>query len=323
MGKSVSILIVSFNTRDLTLACLESVYAQTSGLDFEVIVVDNASEDGSAEAIGERFPQVQLICAQENLGFGRATNLAARAASGECLLLLNSDTVILDNAVRRVFEFSRENVEAGIFGGRTFFEDGRLNPTSCHGRQSPWSLLCLGTGISAVFRGSKWFDPESLGAWKRDTVREVDAVTGCFLLIRRSLWEALKGFDESFFMYGEDTDLCLRAWACGSRCMICPDAKVIHHGGQSDRVRSEKILRLCEAKARLIWKHWATMQARFGIRMLDMWCLTRMTATLVASKLSTRYEAGHGAWKEVWRARQRFHGRNCGEAGLAGAIARG
>jgi len=100
-------------------------------------------------------------------------------------------------------------------------------------------------------------------------------------------------------------------------------------GGQSERVRSEKILRLCEAKARLIWKHWATMQARFGIRMLDMWCLTRMTATLVASKLSTRYEAAHEAWKDVWRARERFHGRNCGagvncgEAGLAGTIARG
>ena len=212
MGKAaLSILVVSYNTRELTLACLESVYAQTTDLDFEVIVVDNASEDGSAKSIADAFPQVKVIESVENLGFARANNLAARSASGEYLLLLNSDTVVLDRAINRILNFARVRPEAGIVGGRTVFADGSLNASSCHGRQTPWGLFCLGTGLAAVFRGSRWFDPESLGSWQRDTVAEVDAVSGCFLLIRRELWEKLGGFDESFFMYGEDMDLCLRA----------------------------------------------------------------------------------------------------------------
>src|SRR5690606_14326374 len=110
---------------------------------------------------------------------------------------------------------------------------------SCHGRPTLWSLICLGTGLASLFRRSRCLNPESLGSWKRDSVREVDAVTGCFLLIGRELWNELGGFDESFFMYGEDTDLCLRSWAKGRPCLICPEAKLIHYGAQADRVRPD------------------------------------------------------------------------------------
>lgn len=216
----VSILIISYNTRELTLACLESVYAQTAGVSFEVIVVDNASIDGSAAAVAERFPQCRLVALEKNVGFAGGNNLAAKHATGRYLLLLNPDTVVLENAAGRAVRFADEHADAGIVGGRTFFGDGSLNRNSCHGAPTPWSLFCMGTGLSSLLRRSGWFNPEGLGSWKRDSVRSVDAVTGCFLLIRRELWEKLGGFDESFFMYGEDTDLCQRAWRAGQKSTL-------------------------------------------------------------------------------------------------------
>src|SRR5688500_18347804 len=127
----LSILIVSYNTREETLACLESVYAQTRDVSFEVIVVDNASQNGSAEAIAQKFPEVKLVQPGENIGFARANNVAARHASGEFLLLLNPDTVILNGAIQTAVAFARSHPQAGIVGGKTLYADGSLNATSC------------------------------------------------------------------------------------------------------------------------------------------------------------------------------------------------
>jgi GT2 family glycosyltransferase len=305
----VSILVISYNTRELTLACLQSVYDQTRELKYEVIVVDNASGDGSADAIAQRYPQARLIRSGENLGFARGNNLAAREACGEFLLLLNSDTVILDSAIDKVVAFARTRKDAGIVGGRTFFADGSLNYTSCHGRPTPWSLLCKGVGLSSVFRGSRLFDPEAIGGWERDTVREVDAVTGCFLLIRRSLWQELGGFDERFFMYGEETDLCLRAWESGNLCMICPDATLIHLGGKSERTRAEHMIKLFKAKTQLFEKHWRPGMRGFGIAMLRLWALTRLAATGLLRLVQPSRLPSYQAWHEIWSRREEWSGR--------------
>lgn len=305
----VSILVVSYNTRDLTLECLASVYAQTHNIAFEVIVVDNASTDGSADAIAEQYPQAKLVRRTDNIGFAGGNNLAAREARGEFLLLLNPDTVIRDRAVEKVVEFARNRPDAGIVGGRTFFPDGSLNYTSCHGRPTPWSLLCMGTGISSVLRGSRLFDPESLGGWKRDTVREVDAVTGCFLLIRRALWEELGGFDEQFFMYGEETDLCLRGWKAGYRSLICPDATLIHYGGMSEPTRADKMIKLFRAKSQLFEKHWHPATRWFGRAMLRLWVATRVGATGALQLAGSSKAGAHEVWLEIWRRRAEWSGR--------------
>ena len=302
----LSVLIVSYNTRELTLACLDSVYAQTERIEFEVLVVDNASQDGSAAAVAERFPQARLIRRESNIGFAAANNLASREARGEFLLLLNPDTVVLNGAIQRALEFARANSWASIVGGRTFFPTGRLNPNSCHGRPTPWSLLCMGTGVSRLFRRSRLFDPESLGPWLRDTVRRVDAVSGCFLLIPRALWEELHGFDESFFMYGEDTDLCLRAAQAGHACAICPQATLIHYGAASERVRPDKMVRLFRAKMQLIRKHSRASDVWKGAAGLRMWAFTRMTVTAALCRVRPEYAATHAAWREVWRRRSEF-----------------
>ena len=296
----VSILIVSYNTRELTLRCLRSVYEQTRRVSFGVIVCDNASSDGSAHAIAKEFPQVQLESLPQNAGFARANNLIAQQAKGNYLLLLNPDTEILDEAVQKAVAFAQAHPSVGIVGGRTYFADRRLNPSSCHGAPTPWSMLCKGLGLSSLFRSSRVFDSESLGPWQRDEVREVDAVTGCFLLIKRELWETLGGFDESFFMYGEDTDLCIRARKLSHTCVICPDCTLIHHGGQSEKVRAEKMIRLFRAKAQLCRKHWSRASAWFGLLMLRTWAFTRMAALSVLRRVKPERAASYAAWREVW-----------------------
>ena len=125
----LSILLVNWNTRQLTLECLASVIAETTRTEYEIIVVDNGSSDGSAEAIARAFPHVRLIESRENLGFARATNLQACEARGDKLLLLNTDTVVLDGAIDALMEFSRREPQARIWGGRTLFADGSLNAT--------------------------------------------------------------------------------------------------------------------------------------------------------------------------------------------------
>ncbi|PQO28770.1 glycosyltransferase family 2 protein [Blastopirellula marina] len=306
MNCDVSILVVSYNTKEETLACLESVYDQTKDVSFELIVLDNASHDGSAEAIEETFPELTLIKSSENLGFAGANNVAAEKATGEYLLLLNPDTVILDHAIDRIVKFARSDDQPRVFGGRTFFEDMTLNADSCHGAPTPWSLLSMGVGFSSVFSRSAFFNPEGLGDWQRDSFREVDCITGCFLLLQRSLWNELGGFDLDYFMYGEDTDLCLRARKHGAKCFVYPEAQLIHHGGRSEKVRADKMIRLFRAKHQLFQKHWKPGFVKFGARMLVFWAFTRYLALSVLGIASSSYRQRAAEWYSVFARRQEY-----------------
>lgn len=302
----VGIVIVSHNTKDMTLACIESVLAQTMR-PHEVIVVDNASTDGSADAIEAEYPQVQLVRSVRNLGFAAANNLAAKESTAEYLLLLNPDTVVREGAIDKLVAFAESRPEGGIWGGRTVFEDGSLNPASCWRRQTLWSLVCMATGLGSLFRGSGWFNPEGNGGWKRDCQREVDIVSGCFLLIRRELWDQLGGFDERFFIYGEDADLCLRARKMGYRPMITPEATIVHYGGASEKVRADKLVRLLTAKMMLIRQHWSPSRVGIGVRLLAAWPLSRLIAFSVLRCAGFKRDA-LSVWREVWRRKREWYG---------------
>lgn len=308
----VSILIVSYNTRAMTLRCLETLYEsleRDDALTAEVLVADNGSSDGSLEAIEEQFPQARIVSRDDNLGFAKANNVLAREARGEWILLLNPDTEVLGTAVQTIVAFGeskRADGQSFVVGGRTLFADGSLNRNSCHGRPTPWSLFCQGTGLSSMFRTSALFNPEGLGSWKRDSVREVDAITGCLLLIERRLWEKLGGFDERFVMYGEDTDLCLRASSAGVPSIVCPDSEIIHHGGASEAVRSDKMIRLFRAKAQLIKKHWSPASAFFGTRALIAWAMTRMVAHAVLVPIRKASAPAYATWREIVVRRAEF-----------------
>ena len=155
--------------------------------------------------------------------------------------------------------------------------------------------------LSTVFKNSRLFDPESLGGWERDTVREVGIVTGCLLLAPRAVWQRLGGFDLRFFMYGEDADLAMRAWAAGYRPAITPDSVVTHEVGVSSASRPDKLMMLMRGKVTLLRKHWRSPRRELGIRLL----LAGVGLRALAPTSMTGKNGGRpGAWREVWRARR-------------------
>lgn len=299
----VSIMLVNWNTREMTLDCLRSVYAQTLDTPFEVIVVDNGSHDGSAEAIAREFPQVVLMAETENHGFAKATNISIERARGRYVLLLNTDTVVLDRAIDRLVAFADANPAARIWGGRTQFEDGSLNPESCWGRITPWSVFCMATGLAKLFKGSELFNPECYGGWQRDNVREVDIVQGSFLLIERVFWNELGGFDLAFFMFGEEADLAARARAKGARPMITPAATIIHYGGRSTKHFAKRIIYVIGARIGLISRHFAPSWRGFGIGLTVFWVWWRAACYGLASRFSSRYAVQASEWKSAWDQR--------------------
>lgn len=306
----LSILIVSYNTRALTLACLQSIYAETRKTPFQVIVLDNASADGSADEIEARFPDVRLIRVDSNLGFAKGNNLAAQSAEGTYLLLLNPDTLVLDGAIDGIVDFAKSTPQAGIWGGRTLFGDGTLNPSSCWQKLTLWNLFCSAAGLSTVFPNSSRLNSGAYGGWGRNTVRQVDIVTGCFFLIRREDWQRLGGFDERFFMYGEEVDFCLRAHKIGFRPLFTPDAKIIHYGGASETIRVNKLLRIWAAKALLVRTHFRRSQRGLALFLLLAWPATRAAGYSIASLFApSLYKETSRTWQTVLRgSRTWLHG---------------
>lgn len=303
-----SVIVVSYRTRELTLAALRSAYAQTTSESWELIVVDNDSDDGSAAAIAEEFPDARLFALEDNIGFGAANNLAAEHARGRRLLLLNPDTEVLDGALDALWSAAEESPGAGLWGGRTVFADGSLNRGSCWGEPTMWSSLCLALGLASAFPTSALCHPEGLGPWRRDTPREVPIISGCLLLIDTALWNRLGGFHPDFFMYGEDADLCLRARAEGARPRIVPSATIVHLGGASERARAGKMVKLFSAKAQLFAKFWGPGRARFGLWTLDLWALHRRVAFGLAGLFLPSKRASRETWKEIWSQRSQWRG---------------
>lgn len=300
---ALTIIVVSYNTRDMTLDCLRSVRDRTR-TPHEVIVVDNASSDGSAEAIAAEFPGMRLMAETENHGFAKANNLAAEHARGEYLLLLNPDTLILGEAVDRLLAFARANPAARIWGGRTLNADHTLNPTCCWRRMTLWNVFCRTSGLSGLFPRSETFNAEAYGGWPRDTVREVDIVTGCFLMICRDFWTALGGFDLTYFMYGEEADLCLRAARRGARPLFTPEAEIVHYDGASDTVRAERMVRILRAKTQVIRDHFPAPLRPAGLALFRLWPFSRWIS-------ASAFRPGEQAriWGEIWKRRAEWrHG---------------
>jgi N-acetylglucosaminyl-diphospho-decaprenol L-rhamnosyltransferase len=306
----LTVIIISYNTRALTLAALRTLYATTTATSFRTVVLDNASTDGSADAIAAAFPQVDLIRSTENLGFARANNVVAEAARSEWLLLLNPDTECHEGAVDRLMAFAKANPQGGIYGGRTVFPDGSLNIASCWNRITPWSVFCIATGLTAAFPRTSLFDPEAMGGWQRDTVREVDIVVGCFLLIRRDLWNRLGGFDLRYFMYGEEADLCLRARRLGYRPMVTPEAEIMHLVGASSASKAGTRILVTKARVTLIRDHWHRGLLPVGIRLMWIWGATRIGASRALALRGREKDRERLAyWSEVWSRRAEWlHG---------------
>lgn len=298
----LTVIIVSYNTVDLTLSAIRTLYETTVKTTFRCVVLDNASTDGSAEAVREAFPQVELIASEENLGFAKANNVIAAEAKTKWLLLLNPDTEVHENAVDALMEFGRSNPEGGIYGGRTVFPDGSLNIASCWNRITPWSAFCTAVGLRTIFPNSSFFNPEAIGGWKRDSARKVDIVVGCFFLIETKLWRELDGFDLRYFMYGEEADLCLRAKRLGYEPMITPDAEIMHIFGASSRKPAHKTVMVAKARTTLILDHWPKSLHPLGVFLMWLWAAVRYAASRPLGWMGKKDSAEH--WASVWAARK-------------------
>jgi len=229
----VSVILVSFNTRDLLRECLHTVFAQT-GVSLEVFVVDNASRDGSVEMLRAEFPQVRVIASPVNLGFAAANNRAMDLATGQYVVLLNTDAFLRPGDLALAVSKMDATPKAGLAGARLIGRDGHWQPSA---RQFPSvvnDLLSL-SGLSAKFGRSRffgkadrtWADPASPAA--------VDWVPGAFSIIRREVLDAIGHFDERFFLYYEEVDLCRRIVAAGWQIWYWPELVVVHIGGESSR----------------------------------------------------------------------------------------
>jgi len=230
----VSVIIVSFNTREVLRQCLQSVVDDSSGLVAEILVVDNASTDGSPEMIEQEFPQVRLIRSQINLGFGEGNNVALREARGRYFVLLNSDAFFVKGALPLAIQHMDENPSVGLGGCRLIGRDGISQPSSRCFHSVTGDLIVL-SGLAAKFPNSKFF-----GSFDRTWANELDAspvdwVPGAFSIVRPSALNKVGFFDPSFFLYYEEVDLCMRLKKSGIPVWYWPDIVVIHIGGESSR----------------------------------------------------------------------------------------
>jgi GT2 family glycosyltransferase len=230
----VSALIVSYNVRGLLLDALRGYYA-SGGPALETIVVDNASSDGSADAVEDEFPQVTVIKLDRNVGFGRANNAGLEACKGEFVLLLNPDVVVNEDCVRSLADFLSTTPEAGAVGPRLRRPDGRPDLAARRAFPSPISALYRFLGLSRLFPKSSRFNRYNLGHLPVDAVHEIDAGTAACLMLRRAAIDQVGFFDPDYFMYGEDLDLCYRIRQGGWKIYYVPDAIAVHLKGTSTR----------------------------------------------------------------------------------------
>ncbi len=223
-----SIIIVNYNTKTLLKNCLNSIFVNCQLNDFEVIVVDNDSRDGSIEMLDKNFKdKVKIIANKENIGFGPANNQGAQIAKGEYLFFLNSDTIIKDDILTLIKNFLETNSQVGIVSPCLLLENGT---------KQEFAFGNFPTLFNSVFRKI------DIKNTNNNKPREVDWVSGAALIIRKNIFKKVGGFDENFFMYFEDVDLCKRVWDLGYKIMILPQFFLVHLGGKSidiDRQRKK------------------------------------------------------------------------------------
>ena len=236
----LSIIIVSFNTRQLLDECLrslETAVAPAGGL--EIIVVDNASEDGSPSMVAQKYPRVRLLQSAENLGFSAANNLGAEAAEGRVLLFLNSDTRVSKEALVQPLDYLTAHLEVGAITVRLVYPTGERDPDNHRGYPTPWNALCHFSGLSRIFPDKPHFNGYFQSSADFNAIHRVDVIAGSFMMMPRDVYDELGGWDETYFFYGEDIDFCYRINEIGYEIIYYPLVEVLHYKGASSGLRKE------------------------------------------------------------------------------------
>lgn len=232
---TISVIIVSYNVKEFLYQCLQSLRKSLVNIDYEIIVVDNNSVDGSAEMVRYEFPDIRLINNKDNKGFASACNQGLAVSCGQFILLLNPDTLIQEDTIKTMLEFFSHHEEVGAAGCKILNADGSLQPACRRSFPTPMAAFPKIFGLSWLFPKIKTFGKYNLSYLDPDELTEVDAVSGSFLMFRKVVWEQIGGLDETYFMYGEDLDYCYRIKQVGWKIYYVPFTKIIHYKGESTK----------------------------------------------------------------------------------------
>ena len=228
----LSVIIVNYKVKHYLEQCLRSVAEASRGIAVEVIVVDNASGDGSVEYLRERFPDVTIIASEENLGFARANNLAIRNSHGQYVLLLNPDTIVAEDTFRDFISFMDSTPDAGGCGAYMLHTDGSFAPESRRGLPTPFVAFCKMSGLASLFPKSRTFGRYYMRYLSENEVNRIEIMSGAFMFLRRDALDKAGLLDEDFFMYGEDIDLSYRILKAGYNNYFLP-SHILHYKGES------------------------------------------------------------------------------------------
>ena len=270
----ISVIIVNWNTNELLLDCVGSLYSTTRNASFEIIVVDNASTDGSVDALRKKFPQVQTIVNPANFGFAKANNIGIRKAKGRYICLVNTDVKALDSVLDKMRAFMESHPEIGAIAPKTFGGDMNIQK-NCREFPTLRNMLCQEFFLDrlfptvAAFRGREmnWFDYE--------TVMEIEVLSGCFLMVRSEVVRQVGLLDERFFFYSEDVDWCKRIHDAGWKLVYYPEAEAIHYGGGSS---ANDAARFNVEFIKANWQYWKKHKSSAAVALF--W-LIKFTGTLV------------------------------------------
>ncbi len=252
----LSIILINYNAKDLTAQAVESIFVVRPDIPFEIIVVENGSDP--AQKYSHTHEKVQVLRDVENRGFGHACNVGAKHASGEFLLFLNNDTIMHEGTLESGVIYLRKNPKAGALSVRVLLADGTLDHGCKRGFPTPMSSLYYFTGLDKKFPENKKFGAYRQAFVPETAIIKVDVVTGAFLMMPRHVFDTLNGFDESFFMYGEDIDLCYRIHQLGYQVVYYGKTTITHLKGQSGLHKSSKkvICHFYDSMKRFYHKHY-------------------------------------------------------------------
>ncbi|GGN92912.1 glycosyltransferase family 2 protein [Saccharibacillus kuerlensis] len=238
----VSILILNYNTCQLTMDCIHSVFASQTRYEYEIILIDNNSSDNSVEVLSRTFPSIRMIVNKENVGFAKANNQGMRIAGGRYVLLLNSDTVIQPDTIQTMVDYMDRNPHAGAAGCKVLLADGSLDKTCKRGLPTPSASFYYMFGISKMFPDKPKYNQYQLSYLDPDKEHAVDCLVGAFMLVRAEVIREVGMLDENFFMYGEDLDWCYRIKQAGWAIRYYPATFILHYKGASSKRRPVKLL---------------------------------------------------------------------------------
>ncbi|EKD49385.1 MAG: hypothetical protein ACD_63C00165G0002 [uncultured bacterium] len=276
----LSIIILSWNVKNLLRRCLRSVFDKTNDIDFEVFVIDNASSDGSADMVGKEFPKAKLIRNDDNKGFAKANNQAIKLCHGEQIILLNPDTEILDSALAKMVRFLNEHPKAGIVGARLLNLDKTLQVGTARRFPTIGILTTMMLGLHSFLLKKKKYKDYYMLDEKFEHITEVDQVMGASLMAKREVFSKIGALDEKFWIWFEEVDFCKRAKNAEYKVFVLPDAEIIHHKGKSfiQQPKLKKYFQLSKSIIHYASKHFSKFNF---IILILLWPLGFLQAALV------------------------------------------